>query len=165
MPEPALLGLADVALKIVTKEIVYSNAFPINSWILTDTPTLESGTKMGFKYANVPSDYIKTGDRLHLVCYVLTGTKYQIEPVKSWNALETLPDKHNKSYYRLHDNTLYFKFPTGTTPDSLYVEHYQYPSLSEFPYEMVDALVGKVMSLLSGPAQAPPQPDAQQQQA
>lgn len=175
LPEPFLVGMADIALKILTKEIIYSGSPLVTSWLAPDS-TEETGTlsigedpKLGFTYVDVPSSFIKTGDRLHLVTYIKDGDKFTVEPAKSWIALETMPAKHGKAYYKLHDNTLYFKFQLDAEeeeiiPDDIYVEHYKYPSLENFPYELVDLLAGKVISMLAPKQEVPvPQPNAPQQ--
>lgn len=151
-PEPFILAKADEAIKRVVKQMVYGNNPMSSLFIDSATPTIVSSpsTKMGFKYAELSDSIIRTSPKLHLATYVSSSTKYIMEPVNSWKALDTLPAQHDKAYYKIHENTLYFKLPSGTA-DSLYIEHYQYPSLTNYPFELVDVLLDVLVPML-GPA-------------
>jgi hypothetical protein len=91
--------------------------------------------------------YLKLADRFRLVEHITPGDIHTIEPVNSWDALETLTDLHQKDYYRYHNNTLYLNCRSGIDASTtVAVEHYEYLPLTEFPYELVDLLVTAMMA-------------------
>jgi hypothetical protein len=91
-----------------------------------------------------------------------------IQPTNSWDALETLPWAHNKSYYKYHNNKLYISLGIYDKVRKYYaeeesvggesvieIEHFCYLPLSEFPYELVDVLLNALVPMLM--PQAPQQ--------
>ena len=162
-PAPLILAKANEAIKIVSKQMVLGGNPLSYNLIKSSNLTIAGSDKMGFKNAALPASIIRSIDRLHAVTCVYNGTTYIMEPVRSWTALKELPDKHNKPYYKLHENTLYFRLPSNNTPSSITTEHYQYLSISEFPFELIDVLLDVLIPMFaaSQPAVAQaPQPNA-----
>lgn len=151
MPEPMILAKADSAIKAVVKQLVYSNSPVADLFIKATTLTPSGQTKNGLPFVDLPDSILQQGKRLHLVSYKIGGMSpamVPMEPVNSWGALETLPALHKKPYYRLHENTIYYKLPPDVFISSIYVESHKYPGLENFPFELVDILLEVLMPML-----------------
>lgn len=121
--------------------------------------TVRTMSDLGFQCIDldlIDTDYLKTSNRLLLVRHIFDGDIHTVEPVNSWDGLETLPALHNKDYYKYDDNKIFFncQSPPAETTQVL-LEHYAYLPITEFPYELVDILLNVLIPMLM--PQAPQQ--------
>ena len=185
-PVPLILAKASEAIKMVTKQLVFNNN-PLAELLIkpqTLAYTAAVGETIavpltidGNKYFTLSDSIVRSQNRLHAVYYIYGSDKIRMEPTNSWTSLTKLPNAHNKPYYKLEGKKIYTKIPTfntGTNPVvvntdentnyGLYIEHYQYLPVSEFPFELIDVLLDALIPMLAtsqpGVAQAP-QPNAQ----
>jgi hypothetical protein len=151
------------AIKTVTKQLVLSNN-PLARLLIKDTTASSPTTIDGNKSFTLSDTLVRSGERLHDVYYVISGTKYRMEPTNSWTALDNLPAKHNKGYYKIKEKKIFTKIPTNdsSTSYSLYIEHYQYLSISDFPFELIDVLLEALIPMLMPPQQQQPPTNTQQ---
>ncbi len=161
--EPVVLAKAVDAIKMLTKELVYTGS-PMAELLLKERTSasspavtlVTSPTKNGFRYADLSAiDHVRLpNNRLKTISHLnATNVRTLMEPVNSWYALEAMPDRHCKSYYKWHGNTLYVNFPTtgADFTNGLVIEHYEYLSITDFPYELIDLLLAKLVPMLMGP--------------
>lgn len=159
LSEPVLLAKGEDAIKILVKELVYSGN-PMAERFLVErtsasTPAVTlvtSPTKNGFMYASLSSiSHVRTpNNRLKTVSHISASNVYTLmEPVNSWYALEKMPARHCRSYYRWHGNTLYVKFASGADyTNGLWVEHYEYVGITSFPADLIDLLMAKLLPMI-----------------
>lgn len=114
--------------------------------------------KGGINYADIPDSVVRFGNRLHLVKYQSNGDEYFMEPVNSWFGLEALPQTSNKALYKLKEKQLFYRLPQNVSPSNgtIYIEHYKYVELNDYPFELVDMLIDQLIQTMAPSNQAPP---------
>lgn len=148
-PAPVIMAKAVDAIKTVTKQMVLTDN-PLAKLLIKSTTISSPTTVDGNKSFALSDTLVRSGQRLHSVYYDVSGTKYRMEPANSWTALDNLPAKHNKAYYKIKDKNIFTKIPTNdsSTSYSLYIEHYQYLSIADFPFELIDVLLETLIPML-----------------
>lgn len=172
-PEPLIIAKAREAIKMVTKEIVYSGN-PLSHLLIgrSEELDLSSGDELEFFEEDLNSidlDLVKISPKFNSVIWTgrWDGNEETMESCNSWDALETLPKLHNKPYYKWHNNKIYVSLPDVPLSGedeinegevnvcSLIIEHYAYLPLEDFPYELIDVLLNALIPMI---VPAPPEP-------
>jgi hypothetical protein len=73
---------------------------------------------------------------------------HDFQPVFAYHSLK-LASIHGMSYYYVENDTIFLApYVGGTSLDSVDIRHYKYMTITEFPDELADILVGELLKLL-----------------
>lgn len=147
------------AINSVTRRLVDS-MHPSATLLLTERNVNPNvGTRQTYKTIAFGDAYVKLPDnRVHRMFNVDGSSALHImEPVQSLHALE-LAEDHNKSYYHVEGNIIYYKLPTGSSDaGGITLKHYEYLTIDDgtwpFPDELEDMLIAEIISMVGGEAQ------------
>lgn len=162
-PAPFVLAKAKDAIKLLVKELVYSSNPLSRVFVAKRTFAAPSVGDFGFYVISLNSSSLALdAGESDFIGYVINNRKFvtvsfidgsanktTMEPAFSWLALDTMPVRHCKSYYKVEGNTLYMKFHTGAVfSGGIQIENYEYPTITNYPFELIDLLLGKLVPML-----------------